>query len=201
MDPAANEIIDLYERHARAYSLDRAKSPFFERSWLDRFKATLVPDLPILDLGCGSAWPMANYLIEEGLQVTGVDSSPSMIRLCELRFPDGNWIVADMRHVDLEIRFGGILAWDSFFHLSPEDQRTMFPIFRTHSASGAALMFTSGPRHGEAIGSYRDEPLYHASLAAEEYTALLDKHGFGVLQHVVEDADCGGHTVWLAQAR
>ena len=40
----------------------------------------------------------------------------------------------------------------------------MFPIFRDHAAAGCALMFTSGPSAGEAIGSYQGEPLYHASL-------------------------------------
>ena len=61
-------------------------------------------------------------------------------------------------------------------------------------------MFTSGPAHGEAIGSYKGEPLYHASLDAAEYRALLNANGFEVVAHVVEDPDCGGHTVWLAQA-
>ena len=60
-------------------------------------------------------------------------------------------------------------------------------------------MFTSGPAHGEAIGSYRGEPLYHASLDAAEYRALFSANGFDVVAHVVEDPDCGGHTVWLAQ--
>jgi hypothetical protein len=35
----------------------------------------------------------------------------------------------------------------------------MFPVFRIHAAPGAALLFSSGPRHGEAIGSYGGEPL------------------------------------------
>ncbi|MBN9262953.1 MAG: SAM-dependent methyltransferase, partial [Hyphomicrobium sp.] len=89
--------------------------------------------------------------------------------------------------------------WDSFFHLTVEDQRAMFAIFRAHAAPGAALMFTSGPAHGEAIGSYCGEPLYHASLDADEYTTLLKANGFEVVAHVVEDATCGGRTVWLAQ--
>jgi hypothetical protein len=48
-------------------------------------------------------------------------------------------------------------------------------------------MFTSGTSHGEAIGSYRGEPLYHASLAAREYQALLESNGFRVEAHSVED--------------
>jgi hypothetical protein len=60
-------------------------------------------------------------------------------------------------------------------------------------------MFTSGPAHGEAIGSLGGELLYHASLDPAEYRSLLDLNGFRVVSHVVEDAGCGGHTIWLAQ--
>lgn len=115
--------------------------------------------------------------------------------------PAGRWIVADMRVLDLGTTFGGILAWDSFFHLTPDDQRKMFAVFRRHAAPRAALMFTSGPVFGEAVGTFEGEPLYHASLAPEEYRALLDEHGFDVLAHVAEDPTCGKHTVWLAQGR
>jgi hypothetical protein len=47
------------------------------------------------------------------------------------------------------------------------------------------------------MGSYRGEPLYHASLSAAEYLRLLHAKGFTVLKHVAEDLDCGFHTVWL----
>jgi hypothetical protein len=40
--------------------------------------------------------------------------------------------------------------------------------FDTHPYNNA----TSGPRHDEVIGLYRGEPLYHASLAAQEYRTL-----------------------------
>ncbi len=198
MHPSSLQVIDLYERHASAWDADRGKS-LFERTWLDRFRAASGGDAAMLDLGCGSGEPIARYLVESKHAVTGVDSSPSLIRLCSERFPDHTWIVGDMRRLDLGVRFGGIIAWDSFFHLNPDDQRAMFPIFRAHAMSGAALMFTSGPSFGEAIGSLWSEPLYHASLAPEEYERLLTAHGFRVLDHVAEDRECGGHTVWLAQ--
>jgi trans-aconitate methyltransferase len=153
----------------------------------------------ILDAGCGSAEPIARYFIEAGYALTGVDSSPAMIGLCRSRFPRRTWVVSDMRTLSLGRRFEGILAWDSFFHLRQDDQARMFPIFRTHAAPKAALMFTSGPRRGEAMGTYRGEPLYHASLDPAEYRALLDEHGFQVVSHVSEDPGCGGRTIWLAQ--
>ncbi len=75
----------------------------------------------------------------------------------------------------------------------------MFAQFSAHAKRGAALMFTSGPSHGEAIGEMFGEPLYHASLDAEEYRALLAQYGFDVVKMVAEDAECTGHTVWLAK--
>src|SRR5690349_9000226 len=122
-----------------------------------------------------------------------------MVALCARRFPGQTWFVADMRSPPLVQTFDGILAWDSFFHLCHDDQRRMFPVFRAHAAPGAALLFTSGPAHGVAIGAIEGEPLYHASLDGAEYRELLRENGFTVVAHVVEDPSCGGHTVWLAR--
>jgi SAM-dependent methyltransferase len=195
----AEGIIDLYQRKARDWIENRARAKLIEKSWLDRLRALLPPAGPILDLGCGSAVPMAAYLIGLGHPVTGVDSSPAMIDACRQCFPEQEWIVADMRKLALRRQFSGILAWDSFFHLSYDDQRRMFPVYREHAAPNAALMFTSGPVHGEAIGNFGGEPLYHASFDPTEYRSLLDQNGFRVVSHIAEDPDCGGHTVWLAQ--
>ena len=60
-------------------------------------------------------------------------------------------------------------------------------------------MFTSGTSHGVALGCLVGETLYHASLDASEYRALLEEHGFSMVMHVVEDPDCGGRTVRLAR--
>ena len=154
----------------------------------------------MLDLGCRCGEPIARILAERGCAVTGIDSSPEMIALCGARLPDQEWHVADMRALALGRRFDAILAWDSLFHLGHDDQRGLFPVLRAHAAPGAALLFTSGPSHGEAIGTFEGEPLYHASLSASEYRALLAANGFGVAAHVAEDPACGRRTVWLAQA-
>lgn len=195
---AADDIIALYERHAEGYDRDRGRS-LMEREWLAAFRDAASPEAPILDLGCGCGEPIAQHLIEAGHALTGVDSSASLVALCRKRFPSGDWRVADMRRLDLGRRFGGILAWDSFFHLPPADQRAMFAVFRDHAAPGAALMFTSGPSAGEVVSEYRGDPLYHASLDRAEYEGLLAGHGFRVLRHLADDPSCGGHTVWLAR--
>jgi hypothetical protein len=71
----------------------------------------------------------------------------------------------------------------------------MFPAFRSHARAKAALMFTSGPSHGEAIGTFKGEALYHGSLDEAEYRSRLVQNGFGVVSYAVEDPECGYHTV------
>lgn len=200
MASLADEIIGLYRRHAMDWDQGRGRV-LFEKPWLDRFLGVLPNRGAVLDIGCGAAEPIARYFIETGLGVTGIDSSPALIGICRDRFPDHAWVVSDMRNLALGRRFDGLLAWDSSFHLSPDDQRAIFGVFRSHAAPKAALMFTSGPCHGESIGTFMGEPLYHGSLGEAEYRTLLDRSGFDLVLHVVEDPTCGHHTVWLARAR
>lgn len=192
------EVHELYERVARDYDRDRSRS-LMEAAYLGEVLAKLDGRARILDLGCGSAEPIARFFIDKGCRLTGVDAAPAMIALCRARFPDATWLVQDMRTLALDRRFDAILAWDSVFHLGADDQRGMFPVFEQHIAPRGLLLFTSGPRAGIAIGELYGHALFHASLDAEEYEGLLTCHGFAILLHRVEDPDCGRHTVWLAQ--
>ncbi|MBX9458105.1 MAG: class I SAM-dependent methyltransferase [Rhizobium sp.] len=195
----AADIIGLYDRHALLWDASRGRS-LFEAPWLTRFLARVPPRGAILDIGCGAGEPIASHMAGLGYAVTGIDSSSSLIAMCRDRMPGQDWRVADMRLLALDRTFDGLVAWDSFFHLTAEDQRAMFPIFRAHAAPGAALMFTSGPAHGEAIGAFGGDALYHASLDPEEYRDLLAASGFETVDFEREDPGCGGHTIWLAVA-
>ena len=197
----SDSAIDFYRRLGPLWVADRRQQKsLFERGWLERFAALLPPGAHLLDLGCGPGEPIAAWLIGQGFRVTGIDSAPAMLELCRARFLEQEWVDADMRSLALGRRFDGILAWNSFFHLSRDDQRKMFPIFAAHAAPGAPLMFTSGPRDDEAVGRLYGEDLHHASLGPDEYRQLLATNGFAEVAHIAEDPDCRGHTVWLARA-
>jgi SAM-dependent methyltransferase len=199
-DDDAKRIVDHYECHALSWDADRRAATWTDKPWIDRFFRTLEPGAHVLDLGCGGGSPVALHMVSEGFRVTGVDSSPTLISLCRTRMPEQQWIAADMRSLDLGRRFDGILAWDSFFHLGHDDQARMFPIFAAHAARGAILMFNAGPSRGKAIGCYRGDRLYHASLDASEYGELLTAHGFDLIEHSINDLATGGRIFWLARA-
>lgn len=200
MAGAADGIVDLYSRRALDWDADRGRS-LIEKPWLDAFLAQVPDRGSVLDLGCGSGEPIARYLIGQGRAVTGVDAAPGLIDLCRRRFPEQDWRVADMRGLDLGRSFDGLIAWHSAFHLTPADQAAMFPVYARHLRPGGVLLFTSGSVHGETVGEWRGEPLYHGSLSLQEYRAALAGAGFTILAHRLDDADTGGATVWLARAR
>ena len=201
MADLSDRIIVHYEHHARVWDADRRNSGWNDKPWHDRFAASLPKEARVLDLGCGAGAPVALSMVARGFRVTGVDASPTLISLCRDRMPGQEWIVADMRSLCLQSRFDGVLAWDSFFHLNPDDQRRMFKVFAEHSSETAVLMFNTGSAYGEAAGSYRGDPLYHASLDPADYRTLLGGIGFEILAHIVEDREAGGRTAWLARRR
>ena len=196
--PRHAAVAATYARVATRFDARRNRL-LFERAWLERFLAALPDEPQVLDLGCGAGEPIARHLIERGCRLTGVDVAPSMIARCRRRFPAHAWRVGDMRELAIPRRFEGLVAWDSFFHLDPRGQRRAAAAFARHARPGAALLLTTGPAAGEAIGRAADAPIYHASLDAHAYRALLARHGFAVVAHSPNDPGCDFHTVWLAR--
>jgi SAM-dependent methyltransferase len=188
----------VYERQAARFDAERPKR-LHEGAWLDRFLALVPPGGTILDLGCGAAEPIAAYLSGQGYRVIGLDASTAMLTIARARFPDGDWRDGDMRTLDLPERFDGIIGWNSFFHLTRDEQRAVMPRLAGHMAPRAALMLTVGPENGEVSGLVGGEPIYHASLAPEEYRSRLDALGIEVVEFVLEDPGCDGQTVLLAR--
>lgn len=198
--PTAQDVIATYDRVAADWARSRNRS-LFERRWIDRW-LTLAPrsrPLRVLDLGCGSGQPIATYLAERGAEVTGVDASHAMCALFGQAMPEARCIEAAMQDLRLPETFEAILAWNSFFHLSAEDQRATMATFAHHAVPGAALMFTSGPAAGTAFGTVGGAPIFHESLDPDEYRALLAEAGFAVVDFRPEDPECNGHSVWLAR--
>lgn len=188
---------EIYDRHAEAYDRDRSRA-FFEARWLTRFGDALPRGGRVLDLGCGAGEPIAAWLIAEGFRLTGADFSEGMLTIARNRWPDGDWRVADMRHLDLHETFNGIVAWNSFFHLTPDEQRDALPRLAAHLEPGGRLLVTIGPEAGEVTGQVGGEQVYHASLSPAEYAALLEAAGLRLTAFLAEDPGCQGHTIMMA---
>lgn len=187
-----DEIIDWFDNA-------RTKDLKMEKSYLNLIQKHLSLNSKILDVGCGTGEPLAQFLINAGYIVTGVDASKRMIERCKQRFPKGKWLLADMRTLDLNEQFHAVIAWHSFFHLSHDDQRRTLKLLASYVHQNGLLIFTSGPEYGEVWSDNGGHDLYHASLSTEEYQQLLIDNNFKVLVHKIRDPECGEATVWVAQ--
>ncbi len=187
----------VYDRQAEVYDADRSRA-FFEARWLTRFGDALPRGSRVLDLGCGAGEPISSWLIAEGFRLTGLDFSPRMLDIARTRWPQGDWRDGDMRQLDLGERFDGIIAWNSFFHLSPDEQRAALPRLAAHLAPGGRLMVTVGHKAGEVTGTVGGEPVYHASLSPAEYATRLEETGLRLTAFVAEDPGCKDHTILMA---
>lgn len=189
---------DVYERQAATYDAQRSRA-LFEARWLARFTACLPVGARVLDLGCGAGEPIARWFIAEGFCVTGVDNARAILDIARGRWPAGDWRQADMRDLDLAETFDGIIAWDSLFHLTPEEQRQTLCRVTRHLNPGGSLLFTVGPANGETSGMVAGQPVYHASLSPAEYATLLQDQSLRLTGFLAEDPDCDSHSVMMAR--
>ncbi|MEO1079086.1 MAG: class I SAM-dependent methyltransferase [Pseudomonadota bacterium] len=198
IDAARRSTKSVYERKARYWHAQRSRQ-LYERPWLDRFSSELPPGSRILDLACGTGRPLADYFLERGFLLTGVDYAEPMIEIARAGFPGAEWVVADLRQLPELGHFDGICSWDGFFHLSVGEQRTLLPQLRGMLRDCGSIILTVGTGEGEVTGTIDDETVYHASLSPEEYERTLTELGFSSVTYVKEDPSCFGRSVLLAR--
>lgn len=189
---------DIYNKNAIAFDQQRSKN-LFEKAWLDKFLSRLNRGDEVLDVGCGAGEPIAKYLIEKEMIVTGIDFSHEMIKIVSQRFPEHSWLLRDMRNFSFKKKFKGIIAWDSFFHLNHEDQVSAFSQFDACLEEGGVVMLTVGDERGEVVGHVNGDQIYHSSLSPKEYQDLLKQFNYKLIEFVPNDPHCNGRTVLFAE--
>ncbi len=170
-----------YDRIADQWAEARARegiSPL-----IDEFAALLKPGAEVLDVGCGTGYPIAHHLAHQGYWITGIDLSERMVRKARaLELPQAVFHVADMRSYTPDRTFGGIMAFDSLFHLPKEAQPGIYAQLAAWMDPGAPLLFTHGKRESEITGEMFGEVFHYSCLDTGTVHALLAAAGLEVLR-------------------
>lgn len=191
-----NETQSVYENQASDWHRLRTQS-LFEKPFLDHFISHLPKGASLLDLGCGSGIAIADYFIEAGFDVTGIDYSDTMIALAKTQYPKGKWSVQDIRDIQLNQKFDAIYSWHGFFHLSVDEQKEALPKIAGLVKLGGNLMLTVGTAEGEVTGQVGGETVYHASLHPDDYKARLKSLGFETVEYKQEEKEGQGpHVIY-----
>jgi SAM-dependent methyltransferase len=173
--PGPEAILPSYEREAADWARGRVLTMWEAPALLAAVDGR-APGLRVLDLGCGSGEPIAAWFVRRGDRVTGVDGAAAMI--AELRrpaCPGQRPIHADMRGLALGRRFDVILAFNSVFHLSPDDQRAMFPVFAAHAAPGRRFCSPADRRRAKPGGGSGPRRSTTPRSIPAEYRACLSE--------------------------
>lgn len=151
------------------------------------FALKIQPNGKILDIGCGTGYPISKYLSDRGLIVTGIDISENMLnKAVELNLANAQFYLCDFFEYQPIEKYDGIIAFDSFFHFPQERQAEIYSKISTWTNIGAYLLFTHGKENSELTDCMYDEIFYYSSLSTQEVHKLLSDNGFAI-ETSVED--------------
>lgn len=102
--------------------------------WAESVSGTVV------DAGCGPGHWTA-FLTALGAEAEGVDLVPAFVAHARAQFPDATFRVASLTDLGLvDGQVGGILAWYSLIHLSPEELQSALGEFGRCLGPGGTLL-------------------------------------------------------------
>lgn len=95
------------------------KDPVDVNNTFEFFCNSLSNGARVLDVGCGTGVPFAQFLVEKGYQVVGIDISSRMVQLAKKNVPQATFRELSMTDLDYEEEFDGIVASYSMLLLDP----------------------------------------------------------------------------------
>ena len=140
---------------------------------------TLHPGSSVIDLGCGPGFPLTEVLVEEGLDVFGVDAAPSFVSAFQRNLP-GTPIACEsvLESSFFDRTFDAVLSIGLMFLLKAEEQHRLIRRFADILVPGGRLLFTSTvePHVWNDVMTGMES----ISLGAEEYVRQLSAVGISV---------------------
>ena len=156
---------------------------------------TLPSGATVLDLGCGTGIPISKVLIERGLNVYGVDASPTMVAAFRDHFPSVPLECAAVEDSDFfGITFDGVVAWGLFFLLDAAVQRRLIRKSADALRMGGRLLFTAPSQSCSWLDAMTGRS--SISLGHEAYREGLEAEG---LTLAGTDDDEGENHYYFAQ--
>lgn len=182
-----------YERVAAEFLAGRGRAPSTAvgtrqvRDWA----RTLPPGATVIDLGCGTGLPITKVLVDEKLNVYGVDASPSLVAAFRHNLPDVPVACESVVESSFFNRtFDGVVAWGLIFLLQPDEQRQLIQKVADILVPGGRFLFTSSTGTEPLVWNDAMTGLESRSLGAAEYRKLLSEVGLYVTRDYEDEGDC-----------
>ena len=174
------------------------RTGFKEQKYIDEFLKLAHINLPLLDVGCGAGIPIMRYLLDNGFAVSGIDSSTEMLNFAHNTCLEASLIQADMTEFEPSHTYGGIIAWDSVFHVPREKHADLYASFAGWLEPEAPLLITLGGTEWEGTDKMFDNSFFYSGFAPDKSAVLLNDAGFEIKLQEIDDDSSRGHVVILA---
>lgn len=132
----------------------------------------------ILDLGCGIGLPLGRLLLDMGMAVHGIDSSPRMLASFRRNCPGATATLGRMEETDLgEALYCAAIAWGAMFHLDDAGQRAAIHSIGHALQPGGIFLFTAAAEADSRESAMNGVAFSYWSLGREAYRAALAEAG------------------------
>ena len=160
----------------------------------------LRPGARVLDVGCGTGRPVAEYLIRRGFRVVGVDQSAGMLEVARRVVPEAELIHGDMLEVEFGGGFSAAVAWDSIFHVERARHEAVFRKLAASLEPGGRLLLSTGGDGNEGFTSEMyGQSFFYSGHEPEVARGLLEAAGFEIERWEVDDPSSRGHVAVVAR--
>lgn len=150
---------------------------------IEEFVSYLNYGSEVLDAGCGTGYPISDYLTKRGFKVTGIDPSEKMLeKALSLNLNDAEFIKSEFLSFSPTKTFDAIIAFDCLWYIAPENQPDIYKKAAELIKSGGYFMFTHGATHGEIQGEMFGENFFYSALSLKEVKSLLSQNGFDIVR-------------------
>jgi ADP-ribose pyrophosphatase YjhB (NUDIX family)/ubiquinone/menaquinone biosynthesis C-methylase UbiE len=190
--------------HETTVAYDASAKAFAERTFhicltkeMDRFTARLAPGVRVLDVGCGPGRDTIR-LAEKGFDAVGTDLSFGMLQEGAARGVLAPLIQADMANLPFRRgSFRGLWVCASLLHISKEQVGNVLrELERVVHPGHVYLAVKSG--EGEAwIEDEQRRRRFFAYYSPFEIQLLMERSGFEVLDHWINEDRVGGRHPWI----
>lgn len=171
---------ESYNKISKQWDAYRKKTPV--NPCIEKFVRYLNPASAVLDIGCGTGYPIAAYLTQRGFAVTGIDFCENMIAKAKaLQLPDAEFLLQDFLEFESKKKYDGVVAFDSLWHIPKESQAKIYQKISSLMNVGGYLLFTHGKSDGNVRGKMFGETFYYSALDGKEVGRILAENGFETL--------------------
>lgn len=139
----------------------------------------------------------------QGFSVTGIDVSARMLEKArKLNLKNARFLLADAAEYFSDEQFGGVIAFDSLWHLSRNKQLEAYFRIGAMLKRGGYFLFTHGKREGETSGEMFGEKFFYCAHDMSAVTDVLRRNGMEIVA-LTEDyrEETTGHRELLVVAR